>query len=218
METAETTKKTRCYRQFCGVAKALDVVGERWTLLIVRDLLLGPWRFKDLLERLPGIPTNLLAARMREMLASGLVRLRKLPAPASGAVYELTDVGRELEPVCLALGKFGQRFMTAPAPDEKLDIGWALLSLKRRFQGGACSITLQVGAEAFQIRASSTYVDVRAGTPYELELQASLTPDSLRQLLFRDTSAQVLEDAGRLFVAGPRYEWRRFLACFNLRD
>jgi DNA-binding HxlR family transcriptional regulator len=217
MQTIETTRKTRCYRQFCGVAKALDVIGERWTLLIVRDLLLGPWRFKDLLERLPGIPTNLLSLRMRELQQQGIVRLRKLSAPASGAVYELTEVGRELEPVCLALGKFGQRWLSAPAPDEKLDIGWALLSLKRRFQGGACSITLQVGAEAFQIRASAAYVDVRAGTPYETELQVALAPDSLRQLLFRDASAAVLENAGRLFVAGPRYEWNRFLACFNLR-
>jgi DNA-binding HxlR family transcriptional regulator len=218
MEVDENTRKSRCYDQFCGVAKALDVIGERWTLLLVRDLLLGPWRFKDLHERLSGIPTNLLSARLRELQKHGLIRHRKLTPPASGTIYELTEIGRELEPVCLALGKFGQRWMTSPTPNEKLDIGWALLSLKRRFQGGACGITLQVGAEAFQIRASSAYVDVRAGTPYEIELQAALGPDSLRQLLFRDASAAVLENAGRLFVAGPRYEWNRFLACFNLRD
>ncbi len=218
MEVSGNTRNLRRYGQFCGVAKALDVVGERWTLLLIRDLILGPWRFKDLRERLPGIPTNLLSTRLRDMAKQGLIRQRKLAAPASGTVYELTEIGRELEPVCLALGKFGQRWMSSPEPGEKLDVGWALLSLKRRFQGGGCSITLQVGPEAFQIRASSVYVDVRAGAPHDIELQAALGPDSLRQLLFRDASAAVLENAGRLFVAGPRYEWNRFLACFNLRD
>src|ERR671931_479526 len=101
----------RSYLQYAAVARGLDVVGERWTLLIVRDLLLGPKRYKDLLDGLPGIGTNLLAARLRALEKVGLVRRTVLPPPAGSAVYELTESGWELEPVVIALGRWGVRFM-----------------------------------------------------------------------------------------------------------
>src|SRR5918911_5133129 len=89
----------RSYRQHCAVARGLDLVGERWTLLIVRDLLLGPKRYTDLLEGLPGIGTNLLALRLREMEQAALVERAVLPPPAGSSVYQLTEAGRALEPV-----------------------------------------------------------------------------------------------------------------------
>src|SRR5919198_6110493 len=100
---------SRTYEQFCGVARALDLVGERWALLVVRDLVLGPKRFTDLRRGLPGMGTNILAARLKELEHAGVVRRRTLPPPAASAVYELTEWGHELEPVVLALGRWGSR-------------------------------------------------------------------------------------------------------------
>src|SRR3989304_2598093 len=97
----------RSYRQYCGIARALDLVGERWALLVVRELVLGPKRFTDLQNGLPGIGTNILAARLRQLERGGVVRRRTLPPPAASAVYELTGYGRELEEIVLALGRRG---------------------------------------------------------------------------------------------------------------
>src|ERR671931_2934804 len=96
--------RRRAYGQYCGLARAVEVVGERWALLIVRDLLVGPKRFTDLRRGLPRIPTNVLAERLRELEDAGVVRRRVLPRPAGSVVYELTDYGSELEDVVMRLG------------------------------------------------------------------------------------------------------------------
>src|SRR5262249_19104128 len=119
VETAEA-KGGRSYRQYCAVARGLDVVGERWTLLIVRGLLVGPKRYKDLLDGLPGIGTNLLAARLKELEKVGVVRRTVLPPPAGSTVYELTESGQALEPVVMALGRWGVRLMDEPHDGEFL--------------------------------------------------------------------------------------------------
>lgn len=105
---------TRTYADSCGIGRALDVVGERWALLVVRELLLGPQRFTDLRHALPGASSNLLADRLRELHDRGVIARRTLPPPAAARVYELTDWGRELEPIVLALGAWGLR---VPAPE-----------------------------------------------------------------------------------------------------
>jgi DNA-binding HxlR family transcriptional regulator len=122
----------RSYKQFCGVAKALDVVGERWTLLLIRDLMPGGRRYTDLLRGLPGITTNLLAKRLQHLEAHGLITRRSLPVPASSTVYELTERGRALEPVVLALGAFGAAALVDPA-DDHTSHRWLMVSLSRRF-------------------------------------------------------------------------------------
>ena len=104
----------RSYDQYCAVARGLDVVGDRWTLLLVRDLLLGPKRYKDLLAGLPGIGTNLLAARLRELEGAGLIERTVLPPPAGSTVYQLTEAGQALEPAVVALGRWGARFLGRP--------------------------------------------------------------------------------------------------------
>ena len=104
----------RSYGQYCALAKALDVIGDRWTLLLVRDLLLGPKRYKDLLSGLPGIGTNLLADRLKELEATGLIERTVLPPPAGSTVYQLTETGQALEPVMVSLGRWGARFLGAP--------------------------------------------------------------------------------------------------------
>src|SRR5919204_6019261 len=125
---------SRSYEQFCGVARALDLVGERWALLVVRDLLLGPKRFTDLRRGLPGIGTNVLAARLKELERAGVVRRSTLPPPAASSVYELTDYGRELEEILLALGRWGAKTMGQREPGLALRSEWLALALKAFFR------------------------------------------------------------------------------------
>ena len=110
----------RTYGDSCGIARALDLVGERWALLVVRELLLGPKRFTDLRAGLPNLGPDVLTQRLRELTDSGLVERRKLDPPAGSWVYELTDRGRELEPVVIALGRWGS---VAPMPPGEMRIG-----------------------------------------------------------------------------------------------
>src|SRR5207237_2378491 len=100
---------SRSYAQLCGIATALDVIGDRWAPLVVRDLLLGPLRFSDLADGLPGIGTNTLSARLKHLEAAGVVQRRLLPLPDKATIYELTELGRELEPILLALGRWGTK-------------------------------------------------------------------------------------------------------------
>jgi DNA-binding HxlR family transcriptional regulator len=129
----------RSYAQFCGVARALDVVGERWTLLIIRNLLLGPRRYGTLLAELPGITTNLLAKRLHELQAAGIVEQRQTQ---DAALWSLSDRGRALEPVVIELGRFGAAYLDKPRRGDRIDLGWALISLKRRYVPGALEGTL----------------------------------------------------------------------------
>jgi DNA-binding HxlR family transcriptional regulator len=148
------------YGQICGVAKALDVVGDRWTLLVVRDLLLGPLRFADLRSALAGIPSNLLAARLERLQEHGLVR--KLEPEG----YELTAEGRELEPVLFALGDFGMRYLAkGPQRGDRGHARWAVLSCKRRFMGSrrAGTLELDVDGAPFEVELGRKHMDVRAG-------------------------------------------------------
>src|SRR5918911_4085171 len=124
----------RSYRQYCGIAPALDLVGERWALLVVRELVLGPKRFSDLREGLPGIATNVLSQRLRELERDGVVVRRRLPPPAASSVYELTDYGQDLVPILLALGRWGARTLAARPPGHTLRSEWLAVALKAFYQ------------------------------------------------------------------------------------
>lgn len=125
---------TRTFDQYCAVARALELVGERWGLLVVRELLAGPKRYKDLLDGLPGIATNLLTARLRGLEKSGLVRRGTLPPPAGSAVYELTDVGRGLAPVLRELARWGFQFLGTPRRADAMRIEWYTLAMHAFFR------------------------------------------------------------------------------------
>jgi DNA-binding HxlR family transcriptional regulator len=114
------------YDQYCPVAHALDVVGDRWALLVVRELMLGPKRYTDLAEGLPGIGTNILAARLRDLEAAGVVTKKTLPPPAASRVYELTAYGQELKPVMRELALWGARSLGPPTAEDELFPGWLL--------------------------------------------------------------------------------------------
>lgn len=124
----------RKYGQFCGVARALELVGERWGLLVVRDLILGPKRFTDLRQTLPRIPSSILSARLNELEQAGVVRRRVLPQLDAAVVYELTEYGSELETVVLQLGLWGARSLASEPGDDVFALDSAILSLYTTFR------------------------------------------------------------------------------------
>jgi DNA-binding HxlR family transcriptional regulator len=210
--------KRKSYKQYCGVAKALDMIGERWTLLILRDLLLGPRRYSDLLSNLPGITTNLLALRLKDLEAAGIVAHSPHPPPGRAAAYELTPVGRELEPVLLALGRWGWRYMQQPRKGDRLYLGWALIALKRRYRSVERPLTIELaeGDRRFQLRLTPDYADAREGAPWIADISAAATLGTFRALLVGGASAAELQSQGALRVTGDMAEWQRFLAAFDL--
>src|SRR6266516_814295 len=124
----------RSYDQYCALARVLDVVGERWTLLLVRELLQGPKRYKDLLAGLPGIGTNLLAERLRHLQEIGMIRRRPLPPPAGSTVYELTELGQGLESAVMELGRWGAYFLGEPRERAAPQPGWFFVSIRATFR------------------------------------------------------------------------------------
>ncbi|HXV92092.1 MAG TPA: helix-turn-helix domain-containing protein [Pseudonocardia sp.] len=124
----------RTYGQFCGLARALELVGERWSLLVVRDLVLGPKRFTDLQRGLPRIPASILSTRLNELEEAGVVRRRVLPQLDASVVYELTEYGSELEPIVLELGLWGARSLGRPDPGDAFTLDAAILALHATFR------------------------------------------------------------------------------------
>ncbi|WP_338676039.1 helix-turn-helix domain-containing protein [Streptomyces sp. SCSIO 30461] len=126
--------RRRSYDQFCAAARALDAVGDRWTLLIIRELLAGPRRYTDLHVDLPGVSTDVLASRLKDMERDGLAVRRRLPAPASVYVYELTPRGEGLLPVLAALADWGASELTDPRPTDAVRAHWFALPLRRSLE------------------------------------------------------------------------------------
>ena len=124
----------RNYGQYCGLAHALDLIGERWSLLVIRELMTGPKRYKDLLKQLPGIGTNLLAKRLKFLEEQGILMRRTLPPPASTEAYDLTDFGRELEPVLIGLARWGYQTIPRPGKDTVHFPDWSVLAMKAVFR------------------------------------------------------------------------------------
>jgi len=209
--------KRRLYHQFCGLARALDFVGERWTLLIIRDLLLGPKRYSDLLNGLPGLTTNLLAKRLKELEQDGLIEKTKVPPPNPASVYQLTNLGLELEPFLLAGLEWGHRFLTRPTEEEVLDIGWSLLRLKNLYKTGY-QLTFEVHTEnkIYHSALRPQQIAVRDGPHPDSELRLTGPPVYIHELFFGPTPASELPDQGLIVVEGKFGRWPRLLAAFGL--
>jgi DNA-binding HxlR family transcriptional regulator len=147
----------RKFDQYCPMAHALSLVGERWSLLIVRELLHGPKRYTDLAQGLPGIGTNILAARLRDLEGCGIVHKRTLPPPAASTVYELTEYGAELREALYSLARWGARTIGPPGPDDELYPEWGLNALPSLFDADAArglteTYALVVDGDAFTAR------------------------------------------------------------------
>ncbi|GAB3065859.1 helix-turn-helix domain-containing protein [Intrasporangium mesophilum] len=159
----------RSYGQYCSIARALDLVGDRWTLLLVRELLLrGPSRYTDLKNGLPGVAANLLAVRLRELEQIGLVRREDAPPPIATQVYELTEDGAALEPVLKALGLWGLRYMNDERPDDAFQASWlayapAWFTTDSDPAGPAAAIQLVADDEHAVVELGDGSVRARAG-------------------------------------------------------
>ncbi|HSD26465.1 MAG TPA: winged helix-turn-helix transcriptional regulator [Vicinamibacteria bacterium] len=175
----------RSYGDPCGIARALDAVGERWALLIVRELLLGPKRFTDLRAGLGAASPNVLSQRLRELGAAGVVRRRK----AGPAVYELTEWGRELRPILLQLGRWGARSCARPAG--ALGVDALLIALESTFAperaaGIRAAYELRLGEERFSVEVEDGAIAVARGTPRRPDAVIETDPATLRGLAFGD--------------------------------
>jgi DNA-binding HxlR family transcriptional regulator len=175
----------RSYRDRCPIARSLDAVGERWALLVVRELLLGPQRFSDLRRALPGASTNMLTDRLRELEARGVVDRRTLPPPAASSVYELTSRGRELEPVLDALGAWGA---AEPSPDGgSLSASAVLLFLRGsvRANGAAPTVTLelQLGDRIWTLTARDGEVEIEPRAADSADAAIRTDPETLSALV-----------------------------------
>src|SRR5205823_5037218 len=178
----------RTYGDRCGIARTLDLVGDRWALLVVRELLLGPKRFTDLRAGLPHLSPDVLSQRLRELEQAGLVRRATLAPPAASRVYELTEWGLELEPVVLALGRWGSR---APFPPghAALGVDSFVLALKTQFaphaaEGLSAAYELRLGEHRFRAQVADGHFDVARGTADRPDAVIETDPSTLSGLLW----------------------------------
>jgi DNA-binding HxlR family transcriptional regulator len=211
-----TSKRT--YGDPCGIARALDLVGERWALLVVRELVLGPKRFTDLRAGLQHLSPDVLAQRLRGLESAGIVQRRTLPPPAASRVYELTDWGRELEPVVLALGRWGSR---APFPpgDGQLGIDALVLALRTLFDPGVAdglraSYELRLGEHRFHARVAGGRLELARASAEHPDAIIETDPATLAALLWQDSGLTDAARAGAIRIDGNRAVVERFLELF----
>ncbi len=183
------------YDQYCPVAHALELVGERWSLLVVRELMHGPKRYTDLAEHLPGIGTNILASRLRDLEACGVVTKRTLPPPAASRVYELTDYGRELRAVMRELAFWGARSLGPPTAEDELYEGWLANALDTMFAPAAPPgrFEFRVGDEV----ASIVDGEARSGPIEHPDVVVETDPVGVYHLLIEGQLDQLSVDGDR---------------------
>ena len=206
----------RSYREYCSVAKALDVVGDRWTFLIIRELLIrGACRYTDLKDGLPGIATNLLSDRIRELEAAGLIRREDAPPPVATTLFHLTETGAELEPVLEAIGRWGVRYMSEPAEGDEFRGHWFAFPVSfflcdRDPDGPPASIELRTASSPVVIEISGGSARLRLGTAAAPDLVLRGEPRLILALLSGHLSADEVSDLG-LEISGDASVLQRVL-------
>jgi DNA-binding HxlR family transcriptional regulator len=211
---------TRGYGQYCGLARALDLLGGRWALLVVRDLLSGPKRFSELQDGLPGIPTNILTSRLRELEEAGIVERRVQGHPGGGVAYALTEYGLELEGPILRLGFWGAKTMGSPCEGDFISTESLALALRGSFRpdkarGPERLYEVRVGGKPLRILVKGRRVVAPSSSTDDPDVVLDAAPEVMSQLL---TGALVLDDAiedGRVGVEGDRADASRFVEMFR---
>jgi DNA-binding HxlR family transcriptional regulator/putative sterol carrier protein len=208
----------RKYHDGCAVAHALDLVGDRWALLVVRELLLGPKRFTDLVSGLPGASPDVLTQRLRELTEAGVVRRRRLTPPAASWVYELTHWGGELEPIVLRLAQWSSR-SPGMRYDAPLGTDSLVLSLKALFHGPAAAglsstIALHLGQDRFRLSVADGQLAVSRGETDRPDAVLDTDQATLLSLLHTDRPLDEAMASGQLRVAGDRAVVERFRHLF----
>jgi DNA-binding HxlR family transcriptional regulator len=222
---------SRSYGQYCGVTKAVELIGERWALLIVRDLLVGPRRYTDLKQGLPKIPTNILSTRLKELQEGGVVR--RVPLVNCGLVYELTPYGRELEPVVLALGRWGFQQMGEPEPGDVVTADSLTMALRTAFQPDAAAALpaadyeLHVGDVTLRVQVDGRDLRITQLAPPappiggrlpegEPELVFAAGPGIRRVISGELTPADAIDQDVLAVVSGDGSLLERFAATFHI--
>jgi DNA-binding HxlR family transcriptional regulator len=210
----------RSYAQLCGIATALDVIGDRWTALVVRDLLLGPLRFGDLAEGLPGIGTNTLTARLKHLESSGVVSRRLLPLPNRGTVYELTAYGRELEPILMSLGRWGTKSMGRLPADVASRSRWLVAAMlafhdESRRINRPTTWELRLSDGAFTVRAKGKSLTVTAGAPGDADLAITAEDETLHRLLTGLLTPATAVATGLVTLDGDASALARLIELFD---
>lgn len=193
----------RSYDQYCSAARALDAVGDRWTLLIVRELLAGPRRYTDLHADLPGVSTDVLASRLRDMERDGLATRRRLPPPGAAYVYELTGRGRALLPVLQALGAWGQAELGERGPTDAIRAHWFALPLLRALEGGGL-VEVRLEEGRFHLFAGATEGPVygHGAAPGEPDARLVMDTGTCTAVAQGELSLVEAVRAGRVEVSG----------------
>lgn len=217
-----TAKPGRRYHDACGAAHGLDLVGERWALLVVRELMMGPRRFGDLRKDLHGISANVLTQRLEGLEASGIVRRRKLPPPASVQVYELTDWGYEIEPVFMVLGRWAAR---SPQHDPTLPI--SAVSIMQSFMtmfdpslAGDADMTLGFvfGDESFRVTVGEGVLRARRDAVDDADVVVTTAPQVTAAAVYGKAPLAVLEAEGAMAISGDRAVFERYVSFFHLPE
>jgi len=218
----------RSYGQYCGVTAAVELIGERWALLIIRDLLVGARRYTDLKQGLPRIPTNILSTRLKELQEGGVVR--RVPLARCGLVYELTPYGRELEPIVLALGRWGFQAMGEPEPGDAVTPDSLTMALRTAFRAERASdadYELHVGDVALRARVSGGALSVVqlapavppiGGEPPQHEADAVIVAGpGIRRVIAGEVTPTEARDLGLVeLVRGDAELLERFAATFRI--
>jgi DNA-binding HxlR family transcriptional regulator/putative sterol carrier protein len=211
----------RSYQDACGIARALDVVGERWALMIVRELLLGPKRFTDIRTGLPHVSPDVLAQRLRDLERAGIVHHRRLPPPFAAQVYALTPRGAALEPVLIELGRWGGANAAPPDEDMCMSLDAHVLSLRTLFdpvRAGdfAARVELRLGEHRFRVEIADGRVEAGYGELPDADAAIETDPATLIQVLHGHRTLDDALAAGELRIEGDKRTARRFAQLFPL--
>jgi DNA-binding HxlR family transcriptional regulator len=212
--------RARGYGQYCGLARAAELVGERWALLIVRDLLVGPRRFTDLRHGLPRIPTNILSERLKELEDNGIARRRVLPRPAAAVVYELTPYGQQLEEVVMQLGLWGAQSLGEPRPDEIITSDSIVMALRSTFRpeparGLRAGYELRLGDIVVYARVEDGTLTAGRGSLPDADVVLESGP-AIRSIMAGEVSpAEALEN-GSVRLSGSPELFAQFAELFQI--
>ena len=210
------TAKKRSYDDACGAAHALDLIGERWALLVARELMLGPRRFTDIRAALPGISANVLTQRLTELEEASIVRRRKLPPPASSSVYELTEWGLELEPVIKTVGKWGARSPHMQA-GKQISVNSLILSFRTMFDPKAAvdvsgDLLIRVDGQDFHAKLRRNRFEVNPGAPEKPDASIEGSANAIGAVVYGGAPLDSLKVSGDPDLA------RRFTKLFPMPE
>jgi DNA-binding HxlR family transcriptional regulator len=215
--------RRRPHRDGCAAAHTLDLVGERWALLVARELMVGPKRFTDIRAGIPDISPNVLGQRLRELAEIGVLRRRTLAPPAASQVYELTEWGYELEPILQELGRWGSRSSAMPHEGE-LSVSSFILAMRTMFnpkaaKGLRATYELRLGEERFRAKIRGSHFEIERGEAKDADaIIFAGDHESLAEVIFGERSLAEAELARELEVKGDKRSVGRFVGLFPLPD